>query len=258
MVFVEADDYRALRRPGDDPAQFRSPVRPAQVPVAPDSVVHQYRGENFTTSGWTDSVGNADMSITGVSASTLNGDRSASADGVDDVGLADGPQDLPENETFGVAMVFNDSSKANSSSFFSVNDNGAVFEVLDSNFRDSSLGELFVTLLDNNGNIISVETTKQFINGQTNIMVLEKLNNTASGISIYINDMSSPVSTVNHVSQNFDHNNYSVNLDMGFFARSANSGVDRFNETDISFIEFNEQPYSQQDRLELKQRAPGL
>jgi hypothetical protein len=27
MVFVEGDDYRALRRPGDDPAQFRSPVR---------------------------------------------------------------------------------------------------------------------------------------------------------------------------------------------------------------------------------------
>jgi hypothetical protein len=27
MVFVEGDDYRQLRRPGDDPAQFRSPVR---------------------------------------------------------------------------------------------------------------------------------------------------------------------------------------------------------------------------------------
>jgi hypothetical protein len=40
MVFVEGDDYRALRRPGDDPAQFRAPVRlPRRQAVGLDAAV---------------------------------------------------------------------------------------------------------------------------------------------------------------------------------------------------------------------------
>jgi hypothetical protein len=50
MVFVEGDDYRALRRPGDDPAQFRSPVRlpRANVPdiAVVDGLVAWYRFED--------------------------------------------------------------------------------------------------------------------------------------------------------------------------------------------------------------------
>jgi hypothetical protein len=48
MVFVEGDDYRALRRPGDDPAQFRSPVRFGAVPSSAvvDGLVAWYRFED--------------------------------------------------------------------------------------------------------------------------------------------------------------------------------------------------------------------
>jgi hypothetical protein len=40
MVFVEGDDYRTLRRPGDDPAQFRAPVRlPRRQAVGLDAAI---------------------------------------------------------------------------------------------------------------------------------------------------------------------------------------------------------------------------
>jgi hypothetical protein len=40
MVFVEGDNYRALRRPGDDPAQFRAPVRlPRRQAVGLDAAI---------------------------------------------------------------------------------------------------------------------------------------------------------------------------------------------------------------------------
>jgi hypothetical protein len=41
MVFVEGDDYRQLRRPGDDPAQFRSVVRLPRGGVPNSAVVDE-------------------------------------------------------------------------------------------------------------------------------------------------------------------------------------------------------------------------
>jgi hypothetical protein len=50
MVFIEGDDYRQLRRPGDDPAQFRAPVRLPRVNVPDitvvDGLVTWYRFED--------------------------------------------------------------------------------------------------------------------------------------------------------------------------------------------------------------------
>jgi hypothetical protein len=39
MVFVEGDDYRTLRRPGDDPAQFRSVVRRRTLATGVDAAI---------------------------------------------------------------------------------------------------------------------------------------------------------------------------------------------------------------------------
>jgi hypothetical protein len=53
MVFVEGDDYRTLRRPGGDPAQFRSLVRLPRTNVADIAVVDGlaawYRFEDSST-----------------------------------------------------------------------------------------------------------------------------------------------------------------------------------------------------------------
>jgi hypothetical protein len=258
MVFVEGDDYRQLRRPGDDPAQFRSVVRPAQVPVAPDSVIHQYRGQNFTTSGWRDSVGDADMSINGVSASTLNGARAASSDGVDDFGLADGPQDLPQNETFGFSMVINDSTPQDNADVFGAGGGNNNFQVIDTDFNDGTLGELFINLTDGNGNAIAIETKADAIDGDTHLVVFSKRGGSVSDLTVYIDDMTTPVSADTVANAPFDHTKYSNADDMAFFAENTPSGVRRFNEATLAFVEFNEEPYSPLERQALKRRVDAI
>jgi hypothetical protein len=260
MVFVEGDDYRTLRRPGDDPAQFRSVVRPAQVPATPDSVVHQYRGENFTTSTWTDSVGNADMSINGVSASTLNGDRSASSDGVDDVGFADGPQDLPENETFGVALVINSSDQTDATAVIDSKDpSDDQFSIADNDFFDGSTGELIFRLRES-GNPLVVETDSVVYDGDTHLICINKNGDDATQINIYVDDMTTATSV--SVQNNFDFNsaNYVNSAEMGFFANNnlASGAIEGHKDLDATFFEFNSQPYSQQVRLDLKQRVSAI
>jgi hypothetical protein len=263
MVFVEGDDYRTLRRPGDDPAQFRSVVRPAQVPVTPDSVVHQYRGENFTTSTWTDSVGNADMTINGLSVGTLNSSRSASSDGVDDVGLADNPQNLPQNETFGVSMVVQSSDNSSPTPKIIGTEDGSVFSLANDDFFDNSTGELLFNLVDDTGNDMRVETatsaTKVF-DGDVHLVCINKTGNDPSNgdISFYVDDMSSETNQTVHRDNSFSHTSFSSTSNMGFFADNRSSNVESFVDLDMSFIEFNSDPYSKQDRLELTQRATGL
>jgi hypothetical protein len=238
-------------------------VRPAQVPVAPDSVIHQYRGENFTTSTWTDTAPSgpqADMSINGVSATTLNGDRAASSDGVDDFGLADGPQDLAEQESFGIAAVFRSNDNTDNSHLVGVSGGDLQFQVSDSDFLDSSNGELRLFLRDDNQNVLAAETASKVFDGTARLAVINKLSNSFSsgGIEIYIGDMSSSVTLGATEDQGFDHMSYSTVHDLAFFGQNDGGSVLFEKALDLPFIEFNESPYSQQDRLDLLRRAPGV
>jgi hypothetical protein len=233
--------------------------------VAPDSVVHQYRGENFTTSTWPDTAPSgpqADMSINGVSASTLNGARAASSDGVDDFALADGPQTLPQNETFGVAFVIQKTS-ANSvtEALIDVAEN-STFELLDLQNFDGSAGEVALLLTDSNGAPLNVEVDTagtQITDGDTHLVCTNaETSQGASGIDFYVDDMTTPQPTTTINDGGFDNTSYSISEEAGFFARNNDGTTDRFTEFSSSFIEFNEERYSQQERLDLKQRAPGL
>jgi hypothetical protein len=104
MVFVEGDDYRSLRRAGDDPAQFRSPVRLSLADplgsVVTDGLIAWYRAEDGTGTDYTNelSVGADqtayDLSLTGAShlpsggvADFQEGSNSGAfrTDGIDDV-----------------------------------------------------------------------------------------------------------------------------------------------------------------------------
>jgi hypothetical protein len=261
MVFVEGDDYRQLRRPGDDPAQFRSPVRPVQVPTAPDSVAHQYRGENFTTSTWPDTAPSgpqADMSINGVSASTLNGARAASSDGVDDFGLADGPQDLAQNETFGVAMVIAGTDKTDNTNFFGIREPSPAFQIIDADFSDDKTGQPLLFLDDGTGDRLAIESTVNVMDSNAHLITMNKLANSGAGaVKMFVDDMTTDTATI-VFDEGFDHANYTASQSMRFFARANVGDIDAHKAFNTTFIEFNEQPYSQQDRLDLKQRAPGL
>jgi hypothetical protein len=253
MVFVEGEDYRQLRRPGDDPAAFRSVVR---LNLVPDSVVHQYRGENFTTSTWTDSVGSADMSINGVSASTLNGARAASSDGVDDFGSANSPEDLPgQSDSFGVAFtVLSNDTTDNSTIFGARDNNGVLFQVTDSNAFDNSNGQPFLGLIDKLGNALLVESTQSITDNAAHLVVINKQADTGPGAAeIFIDDMEVDTAVI-RTDGGFSSADYKNTEDMVFFARSLEGTTSDFKSLDTTFIEFKESPYSPLERQALKRR----
>jgi hypothetical protein len=201
------------------------------------------------------------MSIDGVSASTLNGARTASSDGVDDFGTADGPQDLPEQEQFGVAMVINSSDQTDISSVFGATggqNNFPTFSVSDSDALDNATGELRFVLKDNNNNILNVETVGKIYDGQTRLVVINKTANTASDISIYVGDMTTQAAVNVNNAEPFDHTNYANTTQMGFFANNKLGSQSGFKALDLPFIEFNEQPYSPLERQALKRRVDAI
>jgi hypothetical protein len=222
-------------------------------------VAHQYLGKNFTTSTWPDSIGNADMSINGVSASTLNGDRAASSDGVDDFGLADGPQQTITQNTYGIAFVVNSSDTTDLTNFMATNGSGGAFNLSDSDFDDGSNGELKLKMDDNNGNDIDVESTQVICDGNTHLICVNKRGDSGSQIEFYIDDMQNAATTTVHNNDpGFDSQNKNIGADMGFFCVNSQGNQGNFKALDMPFIEFKESPYSSTERQNLKQRVPGL
>jgi hypothetical protein len=227
----------------------------------PNSVNNQYKGRNFTTSTWTDSVGTADMSVNGVnvSSTTLNGSRAASSDGVDDIATANGPQDLPKQKTFGFSFTFRTTDTTDGTDWLGVSDSGGRFAVTDSNVRDGTNGELLVDITDSNDNSLFVQTASSFADGFGHLACINVNGDSASDIVIYIDDMSQSggVATQIEVDDPFDNSLYNVSTDMGFFDRNSPSGASREKDLKSSFFEFNSEPYTRQERQELLKRAPG-
>jgi hypothetical protein len=229
----------------------------------PDSVVHQYRGENFTTSTWPDSAPSgpeADMSINGVSATTLNGDRAASSDGVDDFGVVDGggPQTLPaQSDSFGVAFTFESSQIKDRPAFSGViNNTGSIFAITDNVSNDGKNGNIDFFLRDDNGSDLSVSTVDNtFFDGAVHLVCINKLDDTT--VDMYVDDMSI-AKGVSTDKIGFSSADYSADSPMAFFARNNTGTIQRHRKFDAGLFEFNEETYSQQDRLDLLRRAPGL
>jgi hypothetical protein len=255
MVFVEGDDYRQLRRPGDDPAQFRSVVRPAQVATTPDSLVHQYRSENFTPTQWSDSIGNADMSVTGLSQQTRNGEEIIRSDGVDDIGKADGPQLLAGSDSFAVAVSFNSSDQTDGTVLLGATSGSSAFEIVDADFFDGSNGEVVLNLADSNSDQLVLESQSVFFDGSSHVLIWNKRGNTPQDIELYVDSMTSPVTLITQQSTGFDSTAFNSSADMGFFASNdSGTGVD-FKSADMRQIEFFTEPLSEEERIVVKNRV---
>jgi hypothetical protein len=253
MVFVEGGDYRVLRRPGDDPAQFRSPVR---LPLGniPDSVVHRYEGKNFTTSTWPDSVGNADMSITGVSTSTLNSEPAAESDGVDDIGKSVGPETLPTQESFAVSLFMESNDFNDNTNWMGATNGSTQFLVRDSDVLDGSNGEIRLRLSDSNSAVLEEETQNRVVGKGPTLIVMNKTSDT--NIDIYLNDMTRKASSTTN-STGFDSSAYSPPAEMQFFTVDTPT-LTGFKAVTMSFIEFRDEPLSQSERTQLTNTIDAL
>jgi hypothetical protein len=198
------------------------------------------------------------MSVTGVSPSTLNGERSASTDGVDDFGVAPGLASLPQTEALGMAMVFKSSDKSDSE-FFGLFNSNIRFEVADKSFFSGSNGRISVSFADTNDNFLEEETDSIFVDGNVHLVVINKLKNTGTNaINFYVDDMNTPTASTTQTDTGFSNSAYPSTADLPFFARSSSGSIDRHKDINTSFIEFNSQPYSSTERQELLKRAPGV
>jgi hypothetical protein len=200
------------------------------------------------------------MSISGPVVDTLNGDRSGSSDGVDDSGRADGPQTLPgQSDSFGIAAVFKAPAESSSVLFGVTQSSGSTFRVIDNDFIKGAIGHVNLLFQDDASGDLRVATDKKFFDNTAQLMVLNKTGNTVTDIEMYFNDMKTPASLTRSANATFSPSSYTSATQMGFFARLiTGQSPSRHKTVNASFFEFNGQPYSQQDRLDLKQRALGL
>jgi len=224
--------------------------------VGPATLTHQYLAENFTGSSWTDSVGSADMTVSGLTSSTFAGGLSSVAsDGVDDFGTADGPQDLPQNETFGLGFTLQGTDKTDGSDWMFLKDGNNRFNISDSDFFDGSVGEILFQVSDSNNNRLRVETNTDVMDGSAHTIIINKNGNDASDIDIYIDDMTTPVTTNIRNNMAFNHTNYSPTLELGFFARNGDGTITNHKSFDTNIWEFNSAPYNLTQRSDFKTRA---
>jgi hypothetical protein len=203
------------------------------------------------------------MTISGASVGTINGAKAASSDGVDDVGRADGPQDLPKQSTFGVAFTISDSPAGSLESLTGCvgANSDSVFSISDADKADGSSGEVRLFLRDGANRVLNVEASDpadRVFDNDTHFVVINK---SGSSVNFYIDDMIQAAPDIVHKSTGFSPASYSISTDMGFFGLNSSNSTHTFIEhktVKTTFIEFNEDTYSEQERLDAVKRAPGV
>jgi hypothetical protein len=259
MVFVEGDDYRQLRRPGDDPAQFRSIVRPGKGGAAPDSVQFQYKAENFSTTGWPDSAPNgtnADLSVTGLTKTTLNGKPAVKSDGVDDraestAPAGDGFESLFGLESFGIAMQLR-FQPGDIDQFVSARPTtNADFQVRQDDAPNGAVaGNIAIEITDNNNGQIRLGTQTD-VSGVERTVIVNKRGNTAADIEIYVDSMSAQESVGVLNDTGFDNTAVTLDTKGQLFALQGSFNM----KTTTRVMEFNTEPYSLSQRQDFKGRV---
>jgi hypothetical protein len=255
MVFVEGDDYRTLRRPGDDPAQFRSVVRPVRVPPAPDSLLHQYKAENFNanTNVWPDSVGTADMSTTGAVEDSLNQEPGVFSDGVDDFGQADNPEQVPQNAEFAIALTFQSTDTSDFGHWFGSFASTQRFRMIDINGN----GRPTLDIIDSNDNQRAVQLGTNVNDGNVNLLVINS-DTAAPSTEFYLNDMENAAPKNVRTNKPFDNSAYNNGRDMGFFGLNLKGSPDLRKSLTVGLFEFNGALYTEEERKNLKLRRPEI
>jgi hypothetical protein len=256
MVFVEGDDYRQLRRPGDDPAQFRSVVRGASVQ---STVKYQYKAENFTNSGWPDSAPTgptADLSVTGLTKTTLNGKPAVKSDGVDDLAestlpAGDGFESLLGLETFGIAMQLRFQPKDIGQFFSARSTTNSDFQVRqDDNPSGTPVGNIAVDFKDDAGGRIRLGT-KTDVSGVERTVIVNKRGNSAVDIDIYVDDMSAQETVSVSKDTGFDNTTVTLDAKGQLFVLQGSFNL----EATTRVIEFRTEPFSLSDRQNFKSQV---
>jgi len=222
-------------------------------PAIPDSVENQYPAEDFA-SPWPDQVGDADMSVTGLSKTTLNGSDVVTADGQDDHGVAD-ILDLGGQQTWGFAMTFATS--------VSGDDFPRIIGISDTSFDNScqivirDTGVISFEWRINN-NRIRVTSSDAVNDGELKSIIINKNGDGADDIEVYVEDMTTDQSNIG-LDDNLDSSNWPLDDSYGIYARRLTDGtVDNNIAGDAGVFEFANEPLSESEREDFIERRPEV
>jgi len=220
----------------------------------PSSVTNQYVAPNFADP-WPDEIGSATMSISGLTTSTINGDTFVSGDGSSDYGTASS-ENIGAQTTYGLAFTF----KASSSN---VSDFDTMIGTAGPNFNYATRFRVYQNEMEaswrENGNKISV-TGGTIADGSVHTVIVNKTGDTAGDFEIYVDDMSSDVSSIRTDDGGLDSSNYSHTGDYGFWVVNQGSGSDISDhiQADMATIEIGTEPYSESQRHDFRSRRPEV
>ena len=256
-----AELYDVLRWPFNDPlaamgrfSKWRSLVDGEEISAIPDSVEYQIVAQDFADP-WPFAIGNLSMSVNGLSESTFsNNVASVFGDGIDDYGAADGPQDMWEYETLGVAFTI---EYSNLDQFDRVLGSGIGGESRVS-IRGGDSGAINHRIIDDNDNRIEVETSSTFDDGNAHLFVINKLGDNADDLVFYVDDMENEESLSIETDSGFNHENYSNPFELFFWAFNSSGDPGNYGEFDAGIFEFNSEPYTESERDGLLSRRPEV
>jgi hypothetical protein len=228
-------------------------LKPESGNAIPDSVVYQARAEDFG-SPWPFNIGGTDMSVNAMVQDTFsNGEASVFGDGADDYGLASGPSQFPQRQTFGLAVTIQ-TTGADGEYIWGVSDNSANTNAFRFAFFD---GEIFFDLRDGNDNSLDLVSDSTFDDGSPHAVIINKYGNSESDLEMYVDDTATPVSVTTNNS-GFDNTTYSQDSDLGFFARNSTGDIQSHGSIHAGVFEFNSEPYSESEREGFVSRRPEV
>lgn len=204
----------------------------------PDSVRNQYLPSDFTTSNWPDSEGASDITPNnGLSfdANAFGGAGGVTGDGADDYGLADtmGSFGSSMDTDFAISIPINTTDT--DSLIHGVANSG------DATYLQTSIGWPFswpgtagtvrFAIRDVDSNSIIVYTDTDYNDGVNHHIIINKTANSAAGVDIYVDDMTSAASTTIVDDQSFS-NPSDFDSGMAYYARNVGGNIQQYLSAD--------------------------
>ena len=165
------------------------------IDAIPDSAIHQYLVNDFTTSNWPDSVGTSDIeTISGLTEDSTAFDSvgGVSGDGIDDFGESDTMGDFGSNMLSDWAISIPIQTTDDASVPFGLNDqsnNMVLYGVVGDLFDVYDTGVLGLRVRGADSNQYRVHTNEAYNDGNPHHWIINKTGNSDGDLEMYVDDM---------------------------------------------------------------------
>jgi hypothetical protein len=224
---------------GSEIAEVRTGAGDVLFSAIRDSRVYYYVGESFGNP-WTEEVTGSDMTVSGLTSTTLNGNDAVSGDGVDDHGLApigDYAGDFAGNAAVESVIQTTD-NRGGVCGFLSRNGKGRFGMTIGPALTTGGLSDnvVCIAIEDESGNLLKFEGDTQINDGNLHSIVLNKTGGQFPGDFELLVDGSAE--TLSASPNNDDVTNLPADfgVDMAFFGENDDGSiVERLNADVVGF-----------------------